>query len=114
MSQPLVFISYSHHDEKEKDKLLAHLGVLQSDLINLWSDDCIGAGVDWEPEISRALAQAKVAILFISASFLTSKFILGEEVPAILERRKNEGLVVFPVIARACAWKVVAWLTKIP
>ncbi len=29
MSRPLVFISYSHEDEKQKDQLLSHLRVLQ-------------------------------------------------------------------------------------
>jgi hypothetical protein len=113
MTQPLVFISYSHKDKEEKEKLLSHLGVLgKADLIDLWSDDRIGAGADWEPEIREAMARAKVAILLVSANYLTSDFILGEEVPTLLKRRESEGLTVFPVIARACAWKRVKWLAK--
>jgi hypothetical protein len=113
MTQPVVFISYSHKDEREKNRLLSHLGVLQpGGLISLWSDDRIGAGADWEKEIREAMAQAKVAILLISANFLTSSFILGQEVPTLLRRREREGLTVFPVIAKACAWQEVEWLTK--
>jgi hypothetical protein len=113
MTQPLVFISYSHKDEAEKDQLLAHLGVLQqAGLVEVWNDDRIGTGADWESEISRAMAQAKVAVLLISANFLTSDFILRQEVPALLKRRDGEGLTVFPVIARACAWEEVEWLRK--
>src|SRR5262245_33064610 len=113
MTQPVVFISYSHKDEKEKNRLLAHLGVLQRvDLIGLWSDDRISAGADWKQEISQAMAQAKVAILLISTNFLTSDFILDEEVPTLLQRRKSEGLTIFPVIAKACAWQEVAWLVE--
>ena len=73
MAQSVVFISYSHKDEREKDKLLAHLGILRhAGLIGLWSDDQIGAGVDWEQKIREAMAQAQVAILLISANFLNS------------------------------------------
>jgi hypothetical protein len=110
-SRPTVFISYSHVDETEKNRLLVHLGVLEkAGLIDLWSDDRIEAGTSWEPKIQQAIAQAKVAVLLITANFLTSKFILGKEVPALLQRREGTGLVVFPVVAKACAWKNVQWL----
>ena len=112
MSQPLIFVSYSHKDEAEKDKLLAHLGVLQSDLIDIWSDDRLGAGVSWEQEISKSISRAKVAILLITANFLTSRFILQKEVLTFLERREQEGIHVFPVIAKACAWRKVKWLSE--
>jgi tetratricopeptide (TPR) repeat protein len=114
VTQPLIFISYSHEDEAEKEQLLDHLGVLQhAGLIDLWSDDRIGAGAEWEVEISQAVAQAKVAILLITANFLTSDFILGRELPALLQRREAEGLVILPVIAKACAWQRVEWLAPI-
>jgi len=110
MSKPLVFISYSHYDEAEKDELLTHLGVLRPELIDLWNDNDLVAGDDWEDRIRKAIAEARVAILLVSANFLTSEFIRGEEVPRLLRRRKSEGLIVFPVIAKACAWTTVAWL----
>jgi hypothetical protein len=113
MSRPVVFISYSHKDETEKEQLVSHLKVLESaGLIELWVDDRIGGGADWEEEIKQAIARARVAILLISANFLTSDFILGKEVPAFLERRKNEGLTVFPVIAKACTWNAFDWLAR--
>lgn len=113
MTQPTVFISYSHQDEQEKDLLLKHLSVLQgAGLIDVWSDDRIAGGADWEREIRETMARAKVAILLISVNFLTSDFILKKEVPELLERRKKEGLAVFPVIAQSCAWKTVTWLTE--
>lgn len=113
MTRPTVFISYSHKDELEKDKLVSHLGVLQSaGLISLWSDQEIGAGADWEQAMNQAMAQAKVAILLISANYLTSDFILGKEIPALLHRHQQEGLIIFSVIATACAWRMVDWLAQ--
>src|SRR5574339_386381 len=98
MTQPLIFMSYSQEDEKEKDELLSHLGILRKTGVELWSVDQIRAGIDFEVEISQAIAQAKMAILLITAKFLTSEFILSKEIPTLLERRKYEGLAVFPVI----------------
>ncbi len=114
MNQPLIFISYSHKDEEEKEKLLAHLGVLQrTGDINLWNNDCIEAGAVREQEISQAMERAKIAILLVSANFLASDFINRQEVPRLLERRSNEDLAVFPVIAKACAWRQVEWLARL-
>ena len=110
MPQPTVFVSYSHRDEEEKEELVAHLGVLPN--VDLWRDDRIGAGGDWEQEITEAMDRASVAILLITANFLNSGFIKRKEVPRLLEHRASEGLTVFPVIAKACAWEEVPWLTK--
>ncbi|NJD52670.1 MAG: tetratricopeptide repeat protein [Candidatus Methanoperedens sp.] len=58
------------------------------------------------------MKKASAAVLLVSADFLTSKFILGEEVPKLLERREKEGLRIFPVIIRPCSWKQVKWLSR--
>lgn len=109
-----VFISFSHKDERWKDRLGEHLGVLAMEgLLDVWDDRRITAGQDWLPEVEKAMAAARVAVLLISASFLTSKFIPGEEVPRLLQRRIEEGLMVLPVIVRDCPWRRVAWLESI-
>lgn len=111
---PRVFISYSHKDESWKDRVVTHLRVLEKQaLLDVWDDRRIKAGEDWHEEIQKALDSADVAILMISADFLTSDFILGAEVPALLERRQNEGLKVIPVITKPCAWQQVKWLKPI-
>ena len=111
MNPPRIFISYSHQDEAWKNRLLAHLEVLQmQDMLSIWVDTDIGAGEDWRAKIEEAIDAASVAILLISADFLRSKFIMGDEVPRIMTRREKEGLRVFPVIIRPCPWKTVSWL----
>jgi hypothetical protein len=114
-TRPTVFVSYSHKDRREKDTLLSHLGVLAGDdLINLdvWTDDRIPAGADWEAAISGAINKAQIAILLISANFLSSEFIIRQEVPKLLRYRDTQGLTIIPVIARACAWRRVRWLRR--
>ena len=75
MTKPTVFISYSHKDEKWKDRLVAHLGVLQEQgLLEVWEDRQIAAGDDWLPEIEKAINKAQIAILMVSANFLSFLF----------------------------------------
>ena len=113
MTSPTVFISYSHKDEDWKDRLVSHLGVLQHEsLFDLWDDRRIGAGEDWYREIQVAMNKASVEILLVSANYLTSNFILSKEVPRLLELRVKEGIRVFPIVVKPCAWKQVKWLSR--
>ena len=113
MTTPTLFISYSHKDEDWKDRLVAHLGVLESQgMLDLWDDRRIEAGDDWYAGIEAAMDRACVAVLLVSANFLTSKFILNVEVPRMLQRSNEESFRVFPVIAKPCVWKQVPWLVK--
>lgn len=114
MATPTVFISYSHQDEEWKDRLVTHLGVLrQQGALEVWDDRRIEVGTDWHPEIEHTINAASVAVLMVSANFLTSNFILSEEVPRFFQRRLREGLRIFPVIIKPCAWKEVKWLSSI-
>jgi len=113
-SKSTVSIIYSHKDEIWNNRLVNHLEVLQQeDFLDLWDDRRIGAGDHWYQEIQEAIGTASVAILLVSADFLTSKFILNEEIPRLLERREKEGMRIFPVIVEPCAWKQVKWLSRI-
>ncbi len=108
-----IFISYSHLDEPWKDRVLRQLGVLTGEGLETWDDRRIAAGDDWLPAIEQAIAQCDVALLLVSAHFLTSGFILGQEVPALLQRREQQGIRVIPVILSPCQWTRITWLKPI-
>jgi KaiC/GvpD/RAD55 family RecA-like ATPase len=112
MSEPKVFISYSHVDEKRwKNRLQKHLKVLEKHgSLSFWDDRRIAVGQEWRAEIKAALDSADAAILLISTDFLGSNFINDDEVPAILQRRISDGMKVFPLIVRSCPWQKVPWL----
>lgn len=113
MTKPAIFISYSHKDEKWKDRLMVQLGVLQMQgSFEVWTDREIEAGGNWYQEIEDAMQKASVGILLVSANFLTSDFILKQEVGRLLERRDREGLRIFPIIVGDCAWQSVGWLAR--
>ncbi len=113
LTPPIVFLSYSHKNENEKNHLVKHLrGLERRGLFELWFDDKIEGGADWEQKIKSAMAEASVSILLISADFLDSDFIVGHEVPGFLERRNVDGLTVFPIIATPCVWEIHDWLRQ--
>lgn len=96
-----VFISYSHADAANLDRILIHLRpVERSGAINLWSDTKIRAGDRWREEIRKALDQARVAVLLISADFLASEFIANNELPPLLVAAEAEGTRIIPVIVK--------------
>ncbi|MGA1869177.1 MAG: TIR domain-containing protein [bacterium] len=114
MKKKEIFISYSHRDNTWKDKLITYLKVLELEChYTLWDDSKIEIGHDWLIEIEDALNRACVAVMLISAEFLISNFIRRKEIPILLERRKHEGLTIFPIIVRPCPWKSVKWLSSI-
>ena len=48
----------------------------------------------------------------VSANALTSEFILNDEIPDLIEKRKEEGMRLYPVIVEPCAWECVGWLKE--
>lgn len=112
MPTPTVFISYSHKDEVWKDKLLPQLLTLATAGVNMqvWQDRKIDGGDKWYPEILEAMDKAEVAVLLISSDFLASDFCVKEEVPALLKRQEEQGMLLIPVLLRACTWKAHRWL----
>jgi hypothetical protein len=79
---PEVFVSYSHRDEALKNDFLPHVRMLEPlSLLKEWHDRDIGLGAAWFEEIVKRLDGCAVAILLISANFLTSEFCTRKEVP---------------------------------
>ena len=109
-----IFISYSHKDKNWEKRLKEQLDVLALEgHFSVWDDRQIKPGDDWFPEIERELDQADVAVMLVSASFLTSTFIRTEEVPKLIQRREQEGMRLIPLVIKPCAWKGVPWLAAI-
>jgi hypothetical protein len=106
-----VFVAYSHRDAAVKDELVKQLQVALYGLsYDPWDDTRIGAGDMWRQEIEAAVDRCAAALLLVSADSLTSKFILEDELPRLLQRRQRDGLPIFPVLVRSCAWRNVSWL----
>ncbi|MDQ3813274.1 MAG: toll/interleukin-1 receptor domain-containing protein [Armatimonadota bacterium] len=114
MERTKVFVSYSHRDRDWLNRLLDHLAVLQRQgLIHVWSDTRIEIGADWEKEINSALDESTVAVLLVSPAFLASTYIWekDKEMDRIMKHHE-QGMAVWPLIVRPCAWRVAEDLAK--
>ncbi len=97
-----IFISYSHADRDCLELLLPFLQPLQRALnIVLWHDTVIEPGDRWREQIEQGLAQARVAILLVSASFFASDFIANVELPALLQAADKHDVTIVPVVLSA-------------
>jgi hypothetical protein len=101
-----VFYSYSHQDEKWRDKLNKHLSVLQNQgLIRVWHDRKIDAGDDWRREINKYLNNAQIILMLVSDDFFASGYCYSVEMKQALERHERGEARVIPIILRPVAWQ---------
>ena len=92
---------------------MTHFAVLEFEgLLHVWADTRIAAGDDWSQRIQNAMDDSRVAVLLVSPHFLASKFIKNEEVPRLLQLHADNGMLILPLIARPCAWKLIPWLSR--
>jgi small GTP-binding protein len=109
-----VFISYSHKDEEFKDELVTMLeGLRRQGIIDPWQDRRIEEGDEWYQEIQDAMNECDLAILLVSQNFIASRFIQDEELPRLLQRRREAGMRVVPIIVRPCKWQSEPALSKL-
>lgn len=96
-----IFVSYSHEDERLKNKLVTHLSILQRVRGALiWHDRDIKAGDDWSNDINTNLLTAQIILLLISPDFVASQYCYSIEMQKAMELSK-EGLArVIPIILR--------------
>ncbi len=100
-----VFVSYAHRDEELKNELLKHLsGLRRRNVISGWHDGEIGAGEEWEKQISEHLNKADIILLLISSDFLASDFCYDVELKRAMERHEAGAARVIPVILRDVDW----------
>jgi TIR domain len=95
MARNEIFISYSHRDKRWLEEIVMTLTpLIRKRKFSIWDDRKITVGSKWKREIASALANAKVALLLVSRSYLHSDYIAKEEFEPLLKRAQEEGLVV--------------------
>lgn len=108
-----VFISYSRKDAKWLDRLRVHLKPLERvGEITRWDDTLIKPGEKWREAIERALCEAKVAVLLISADFIASDFINKDELPPLLAAAESEGVLILPIVLSPCRFEETKSLSQ--
>ena len=98
-----AFISYSKFDIDYVERLLVHMKPLERKYQFIaWSDSKIPVGAKWKKVISEELGRAKVVVMFISADFIASDFIMREEYPQAIKKAESEGTRLIIICAGPC------------
>ncbi len=69
-NMPYIFISYSHRDN---DLVLPIIKRLRAEGYNLWYDDGVEAGSEWDENIARHIGTCSYFIAFVSKNYIDSK-----------------------------------------
>lgn len=92
-----LFFSYSHRDETLRDALEVHLSMLKCQgVITTWHDRRIGAGREFDQEISQHLEEADVILLLVSPDFLASDYCYEKEMARAMERHADAKPASYP------------------
>lgn len=95
------FISYSHKDRADKDKLLEHLeSIRKSFHIDFWHDGQIDIGDNIDEEVFEKLKVSDIIILLISSSYIASNFCYNIELKHAVERKT---CIIIPVMLKNTA-----------
>ncbi len=80
---------------------MVHLRPLfRDELIDIWSDKRIKPGQIWNKEIEKALEEAKIAILLVTADFLASDYVSEKELPLLIKASADEGVTIVPIFIK--------------
>lgn len=113
MAPVRVFICYSHRDSEylSSDSLLGFLrGLEHEEDVELWCDQRIETGALWDDEIRRRLGESDIALVLVSQSFLDSAYCTNIEMRTFLARRRDDGMILFPILLSPCEWERRDWL----
>jgi hypothetical protein len=121
--KPVIFISYSHKDEPDKSPraetwwltyIQSHLQpAVKDDIFDLWTDYDIDGGADWRAAIDKKLNDCDIFILLVSRHSVSSDFICGVEVDRMLARRRDNEIVIYPIVLSPFATSAVSWLMEL-
>jgi len=106
-----VFVSYAREDASSEnnliDEFLKHgASRVRSGEISIFKDtERIDFGEQWRKRIDEELEKTDIAILMISVNFLVSDFIFEHELKVLLEKHKNDGVRILPVLLGTCDWE---------
>jgi TIR domain len=96
-----IFVSYSRNDDRWRRIFQKAMGTgIFARSFKLWFDDRIKANDNWNDEIKANIVSSRFAVLLVSLDFLRSNFIVNQELPSILKRRRVDGRVFWVPIKK--------------
>ncbi len=110
-----IFIAYSRDDKEILNRLKISLSVLKRVKLvdDIWCDEEIEAGQEWESAIIKQLENSDIVLLLVSPSFIASEYCFNKELNKALARHHEGKCVLIPIIARTCSWQLIPELRNL-
>jgi len=100
-----IFTSYARKDADLKEEFDVHLAMIKRDPnVEVWSDEDIEVGSEWDDDIKKNLSEADVILLLVSPRFLASTYIYDVEIKEAMEKHEKKEAFVVPIILKPCDW----------
>ena len=100
-----LFVSYLHVDVSVMQMFRKHLQGMLRGRVQIWSDQGIARGAEWETIIKGSMTQANAAFVLASPDYLISQW-CREELKALTEAYHSRRLrYLFWVQLRPCGWQ---------
>jgi hypothetical protein len=113
-TSPCIFICYSHENKNWLNYLKEKLDPYAfSEKSTYWVDTEIIEGENWEEAINQAIDHSDIAILLVSNTFLSSKFIRNVELPQIFSRYEKSEIDIFWFCVEECPFHLINELKRI-
>ncbi len=110
LNPPVAFISYAHKDKVYFDIFTEYLKSQSG--WSIWTDRNIEVGSDWYQRIQQSISNADMALLLVSADFISSAFIKEHEFkPFGSLQAEKPGFIFLPILLRDVdftRWKELA------
>lgn len=102
-----IFCCYAPQDQAYLSALKGQLSALQRQgLINqLWADNDLQAGAEWEAEIDKHLNSADIILLLISPDFMASDYCYSKVMKRAVELHEQQEAHVIPIILRPVSFQ---------
>lgn len=106
MTPITIFFCYAREDEPWRKELEKQLKILKhQNLIDMWHDQEISPGAEWQRAIDRHLDTAQMILLLISPDFMNSDYCYGTEMKRAMVRHERGEACVIPILLRPVHWQ---------
>jgi hypothetical protein len=101
----LVFVSYSHRDDKAREQFDIHTAALKREGVRFWFDGDMIAGEELDPNIRRQLKAADIFVALASPEYLHSNYCFEKEYSFALRKAARGKVHVVAALIKQCQWR---------
>ena len=110
-----VFLSYSHNNTHWLGRLRTYLGGLRrSKEIEVWTDQEILPGEQWDQVMMEKLKESDVFIMLLSADFISSEYIWDKELKNAFDDYKKTGKILIPIYTEPFDLYALPGIVEVP